>query len=111
MTLFAKTVVEAQPWLVDPKCLPIPWRPVERKPKLKLAVMWHDGMVAPTPPVARALAETVEKLKAAGHEIVQWDPVLHPKGLEILVRRIRFICVPVINKIGTNVCRRWRGEC
>lgn len=86
ITLFAKTVVDAEPWQVDAKVLPIPWRAVERKKKLKIAVLWNDGMVIPTPPVERALKETVEKLKKAGHEIIDWDPVLHPKLLHILVR-------------------------
>jgi amidase len=85
MTFYSKTVVDSQPWLVDPKCVPIPWRTVEPKQKLKIAVLWNDRVVAPTPPVARALRETVEKLKAAGHEIVEWDPVLHPKAVEFLV--------------------------
>ncbi|KAF1993945.1 acetamidase [Amniculicola lignicola CBS 123094] len=87
IVLFAKTVVDAQPWLQDPKCLPIPWRSVEKKKKkLKLAVLWDDGMVAPTPPVARALRETVEKLNKAGHEILDWNPTLHSQGLDILGR-------------------------
>jgi amidase len=84
--LYSKAVVDAQPWLVDPKCLPIPWRTVEPKKKLKIAVLWNDGIVMPTPPITRALKETVEKLKAAGHELVNWDPVLHPKALDFLVR-------------------------
>ncbi|KAJ4292734.1 hypothetical protein N0V90_009397 [Kalmusia sp. IMI 367209] len=84
---YSKAVVDAQPWLVDPKVLPIPWRSVEHKSTLKIAVLWNDGLVVPTPPVTRALKETVEKLKAAGHEIVgDWDPVLHPKALDILGR-------------------------
>lgn len=83
--LFSKAVVDAQPWLVDPKCLPIPWREIEPKTKLKIAVLWNDGVVLPTPPVARAMQETVEKLKAAGHEIVDWNPKLHPKAVEFLV--------------------------
>jgi amidase len=85
ITFYAKAVIDAQPWLVDPKCVPIPWRPVEPKQKLKIAVLWNDGVVAPTPPVARALKETVAKLKAAGHDIVDWDPRLHPKAIEFLV--------------------------
>ncbi|KAF2713668.1 amidase [Pleomassaria siparia CBS 279.74] len=84
--LFAKTVVDSQPWLLDPKCLPIPWRPIENKTKLKLAVLWNDGIVVPTPPVTRALKETVEQLKKAGHEIIEWDPVLHSKALQLLGR-------------------------
>lgn len=87
IVLFSKTIVDAQPWLQDPKCLPIPWRPVEDKKSLKIAVLWNDGVVKPTPPVTRALKETVEKLKKAGHEIVEWNPVLHPKALQLLVSR------------------------
>lgn len=85
IVLFSKTIVDSQPWLVDPKVLPIPWRPVERKRKLKLAVLWNDGLVVPTPPVIRALKETVAKLKQAGHEVIEWNPALHLKALELLV--------------------------
>jgi len=83
--LFAKTIVDSEPWLLDPKCLPIPWRSVEQKKKLKLAVVWNDPLVIPTPPVTRALKETVEKLKQAGHDIIEWDSTLHPKALQLLV--------------------------
>ena len=85
ITLFSKSIVDSEPWKVDAKVLPIPWRPVERKKKLKLAVLWNDGLVVPTPPVTRALRETVDKLKNAGHEIIEWDPVLHPQLLQTLV--------------------------
>lgn len=85
IALYSEAVIDAQPWLVDPKCIPIPWRHVEPKRRLKIAALWNDGVVAPTPPVARALKVTVEKLKAAGHEIVDWDPRLHAKAIELLV--------------------------
>lgn len=39
--------------------------------------MYHDAIVHPHPPVTRALNETVAALEKAGHEVVQWDPVLH----------------------------------
>ncbi|KAF2751605.1 amidase [Sporormia fimetaria CBS 119925] len=84
VVFYSKTVVDAQPWTVDPKCVPIPWRSVEPKPKLKIAVIWNDGIVTPTPPVARAMKETVEKLKNAGHEVVEWDPALHATALQYL---------------------------
>lgn len=86
IVLYSKTIIDQQPWLHDPKCLPIPWRAVEPKRKLKLAVMWNDGLVTPTPPVARALRETVEKLKAAGHELVDWKPTNHTEILTMLRR-------------------------
>jgi len=83
--LFSKSVIESEPWLVDPKCLPIPWRVVEPPKKLKIAVVRHDGLVMPTPPVKRALEVTVEKLRAAGHEVVEWDCEGYAKALSLLV--------------------------
>jgi amidase len=87
IAMYSKAVIDAKPWLVDPTMLPIPWQPAELKSKLKIAVMWNDGIVLPTPPVTRALKETAQKLKNAGHELVEWDPKhLHRKALELLVR-------------------------
>jgi amidase len=85
ITMYSKAIVDAKPWLVDPKMLPIPWREVELKEKLKIAVLWNDGVCSPTPPVTRALRQTVDKLKKAGHEVVDWDPKLHPLALDFLV--------------------------
>lgn len=86
IALYSKTIIDQQPWFQDPKCLPIPWRAVEPKKHLKLAVCWHDGIVTPTPPVARALRETVQRLRAAGHEIVKWNPEEHKRILTLLRR-------------------------
>jgi amidase len=86
--LFSSIVTNAQPWLQDPKCVPLPWRHVEPKNRLKLAVLWHDGMVRPTPPVRRALRETVEKLRKAGHEVVDWELKGHRQAVEILARAL-----------------------
>lgn len=85
LTLFAKSVVDAQPWLKDSKALPIPWRDVRLEKKLKLGVIWNDRTVAPTPPVQRALRATVEKLRQAGHEVVDWDATSHSRALSLLV--------------------------
>lgn len=84
--MYSKAVIDSQPWLLDPKMLPIPWRQVELKKKLKIAVLWNDGICMPTPPVTRALKETTESLKKAGHEVIEWDPKLHAKALELLGR-------------------------
>lgn len=86
LVLEARTVVGARPWLHDPRMLPLPWREADVPEGLKIAVMWHDGMVVPTPPVTRALKETVEKLKTAGHEITEWDPKDQAQGLSLLGR-------------------------
>lgn len=86
LELYSKSVVDRQTWLHDPRCVPIPWRTIELPAKLRIAVMWDDGMVRPTPPVARALKQTVEKLRAAGVEVVDWDPVDQKQGLSLLAR-------------------------
>jgi amidase len=83
---YSKAVINSQQWMLDPKVLPIPWREVEQKKKLKIAVLWNDGICMPTPPITRALKHTTESLKKAGHEIVEWDPKWHAKALELLGR-------------------------
>ncbi|KAI0441712.1 amidase [Xylaria telfairii] len=83
---YCKTVVDSEPWHRDPRCLPIPWRPASLPSKLKVAVLWHDSIVLPTPPVTRALRHTVERLRAAGHEIVDWSPEDQVEGLRLLDR-------------------------
>lgn len=56
------------------------------KRTLKIAVLWDDGIVSPTPPVTRALKETVDRLRKAGHEIIDWEPTWHQNLLSILSR-------------------------
>jgi amidase len=84
--LYCKAVLEQRPWLHDPRCIPLSWRDVvpDDKP-LKIGVMWHDELVRPTPPVLKALRETVEKLKKAGHEFVDWEPIGHLEAILQLV--------------------------
>lgn len=56
----------------DVSCVPVPWRDVpQTTEKLTFGLLMDDEVVTPHPPVVRALNETVEKLKAAGHEGTQ----------------------------------------
>lgn len=82
--LFMKTIIDAKPWLNEPSLVPIPWRANESHlakssgKKLKVGVIWHDGVVKPHPPVVRALQEVVDKLKnVQSVEIVEWKPYKH----------------------------------
>jgi amidase len=86
IVMYSKAIIGAQPWKLDPKIIPIPWRQLDSPKKLKIAVLWNDGICTPTPPVTRALKETSDKLKEAGHEVLEWDPKLHGKALELLGR-------------------------
>ncbi|KAI1393791.1 amidase [Hypoxylon trugodes] len=86
LEFYSKTVIDAEPWNVDPRCLPIPWRPVNLPAKLKIGVMRDDGMARPTPPVSRAIDRVVDQLKAAGHEIIEWSSEDQGQGLQLLSR-------------------------
>ncbi|KAK8074623.1 amidase [Apiospora hydei] len=92
LEIYCRAVVDAEPWHdADPRCLPIPWR-MPAPPlsgdnrKLKIAVMWDDGMALPTPPVTRALRQTVASLQEAGHDIVEWSSRDQAQGLDLLNR-------------------------
>ena len=57
LELFSRVVVGAEPWRVDPKCVPIPWRSVKIAEKLRIGVVWHDEIV---------MYERVQEQKAIG---------------------------------------------
>jgi amidase len=72
-----KTVIDSRPWLKEPSLFPFPWRDevsyIERASggKLKIGVMWDDGVVKPHPPITRALEEVVQSLRMVpGIEVV-----------------------------------------
>ncbi|KAL8637989.1 MAG: hypothetical protein Q9228_004813 [Teloschistes exilis] len=92
--LFMKTILAAKPWMTEPALLPIPWRdhishlpatPQGHK-KLKIAVLWHDGVVRPHPPITRALHSIVQKLKSFPDlfTVVDWHPYNHDEAWEIV---------------------------
>jgi amidase len=87
--LFIKTIIEAKPWYKEPSLLPFPWREEDffKDKKLKVAVLWDDGVVRPHPPVTRALKQLVSKLQGKLNiEIVEWKPYKHDLAWEIIVR-------------------------
>ncbi|KAK9449118.1 amidase signature domain-containing protein [Limtongia smithiae] len=72
--LLMKTITDAEPWLYDPSCQYLPWNePAPLGRKLALGVIRFDTEVQTLPPVRRALEETVAKLKAAGHDLVEME--------------------------------------
>jgi len=90
MVTVTKSVIDAEPWRLDPKVVPIPWRDwiyeeAQSRP-LVIGVMIDDGVVKVHPPIERALKELTAKLEEAGHELVDWEPSLHKECIEIMVR-------------------------
>lgn len=77
LRIFFKTVLAAEPWLSDPKCLEIPWRQ-DRADKMKnrpltFGIIKWDRLIMPHPPVLRGVRMVAEALKTAGHEIIEFD--------------------------------------
>ncbi|KAL9013814.1 MAG: hypothetical protein Q9173_001507 [Seirophora scorigena] len=89
--LFMKTVLSAEPWRIEPSCVPIPWRyqdthlAISQVEKLRIAVLWCDGVVQPHPPVTRALKEVVTKFQDIPEiEVSTWKPYKHNEAWEII---------------------------
>jgi len=90
--LFMRTLIDAQPWLIEPSLIPLPWRSNPAgfggsRKKLRVAVMTWDGIVQPHPPVQRALEEVA--IKMLGNElidVVHWEPTGSEEAWEIIVR-------------------------
>ena len=82
LKLIFKSVLSQQPWLHDPLALEIPWRDAMEQEALELvnksktsqgqlafAVMKHNNMVHPHPPVARAVQIVTRVLGRLGHKV------------------------------------------
>ncbi|KAL1994473.1 hypothetical protein VTN49DRAFT_1943 [Thermomyces lanuginosus] len=78
LTYFTRSIIQMQPWKYDYTVHPIAWRADEEKEaaekKLRVGVLRSDGVVPPTPAIARALDTTVDALIAAGHTVVEVIP-------------------------------------
>ncbi|KIV95041.1 hypothetical protein PV10_02747 [Exophiala mesophila] len=83
LELICKTWTDDEPWRMDPSIVPKPWIKQDPPKKVTIGVIAFDEVVMPHPPVQRALRETIKKLKAAGHEVVEMKPYKHGYSWEI----------------------------
>ncbi|TXT04821.1 hypothetical protein VHUM_04089 [Vanrija humicola] len=90
LELYMRVMGAAQPWLSEPVVESKPWREVAAPTKLRIGVLEDDGVIRPVAPVRRALAAAVEKLKAAGHEIVPYKQYDYAENWDVL-RKLYFI--------------------
>ncbi|KAI0173267.1 amidase [Hypoxylon sp. FL1284] len=88
--LFAKAVVDQQPWLRQPSLVAMDWRdpaPFFPDRKVRVGVLYDDEVVRPHPPVLRAMTELVEKLKGSPNvELVDWKPWKHDLAWSIIAK-------------------------
>ncbi|KAK6846198.1 amidase [Apiospora arundinis] len=91
--LLTKSILSAEPWLHDPLVAEIPWRgDLEAQTKeliassqLSVGFLDHDGIVAPHPPLKRALALLRGVVARSGNQAFEWQPpdYLHPRVAEL----------------------------
>lgn len=88
INLFMDVMLKSDLWRYDPWVIPKKWTPFhfDSGRPMKLAVLWHDGVVKPHPPTTRALREVVEACKVSGMTVVNWTPLEHEKSWDIVSR-------------------------
>jgi amidase len=77
----------AEPWLLDPNVVPIPWRQdvfeqVQQRP-LTIGLILDDGIVKPHPEVQLAVQRAAALFEQAGHKIIPWTTSEHMACIEI----------------------------
>lgn len=85
--------------------------------KLRVGVLYNDGVVRPHPPILRAITELAEKLKGSPNiDVVEWKPWKHDLSWSIIVRSSSpftlsfWLLIHIANKsAGEHILlRRWR---
>ncbi|KAE8419758.1 amidase signature domain-containing protein [Aspergillus pseudocaelatus] len=77
LELFMKSILDQEPWRKDASLTPVPWRSVRTLANLTIGILKDDGIVRPHPPVSRAIKIAEDKLRAAGVNVVEWEPFQH----------------------------------
>ena len=90
LELFCRVMLDAQPWLMEPPLLEMPWNKAAAKghglpEKLSIAILWDDGVFTPDPPITLALEKYRNSLIAAGHDVIDWQPLNHKEGWNLIV--------------------------
>lgn len=137
MDLFIRVILAAQPWKQDVTLTPLPWRDVDdrgwgagfegwsgRCGKLRIGVMWEDGVVRPVKPVRRALETMVRTLEThPGVELVDFVGESVAEIWSITVRSRRKVAFDsrtltshsrscITSTAGASCVRRWaRSPC
>ena len=98
LKLLTQALLSTSPWLHDPLVHEIPWRddtydaiidPLKRiNQRMAFGVLRHDGVVAPMPPVARAVDVVVHALERLGHKVIEWKPTVPHKDITDICNRI-----------------------
>ncbi|KAL1868415.1 hypothetical protein VTK73DRAFT_3709 [Phialemonium thermophilum] len=91
LELFFQIVSDAQPWLKE-YLLGFPWTSNMGKlpAKLTVGIMVWDEVVMPHPYITRVIKETAEKLRNAGHEVIEFQPYEHKRAWDEIILPLYF---------------------
>ncbi|PLB50669.1 amidase [Aspergillus steynii IBT 23096] len=88
---YMQALPAVEPWMIDPHVAAVPWRShlasVGAR-RLKIGFLVDDGVVKVQPPIARAVREVVDALKAAGHEVFEWDASSHGHAYSLWLKAV-----------------------
>ncbi|KAI1775758.1 amidase [Hypoxylon cercidicola] len=88
--LFTKAILDRKPWLRQQSLVGMDWRDEAQffpDRKLRVGVIYDDGVVRPHPPVLRTMTELVAKLKKSPNiELVDWKPWKHDLAWSIIAK-------------------------
>ena len=100
LKLWFDVVLGTRPWLREYNIAPIPWHTntipfgthpdiTPLPPKVRIGVMWNDGVVVPQPPIQRAMKALVGALEEQGSfEIKDFTPYRHGEMDRLVVRTL-----------------------
>lgn len=86
----SRLLANAEPWTMDPRCVPLPWREDKfqdaKSRQLTVGLVMDDGVVRVHPPIARALQSMADKLRSAGHRVLEgtWPIADHKTCVDIM---------------------------
>ncbi|OQV02269.1 hypothetical protein CLAIMM_07499 isoform 1 [Cladophialophora immunda] len=85
LDLFCRVATQAKPWYLDVNVVAMDWKTMPTiGRKLVIGVMKSDGVVRPHPPILDALDKAEATLKAAGHDVIRFEPYQSQRCWDIL---------------------------
>jgi Asp-tRNA(Asn)/Glu-tRNA(Gln) amidotransferase A subunit family amidase len=73
--MFMEHALSTEPWKRDQSLVAIPWRTPTLPKKIRVGIMWHDGVVYPHPPITRGLKEVKAAMEKYPDlfEVTDWE--------------------------------------
>ncbi|CAI6331772.1 unnamed protein product [Periconia digitata] len=92
LRIAVETILQAQPWLVDPLVIEKPFststylNALAPKTPLCFAVMETDGVVNPVSPILRGIRKVASTLEKHDHKVIKWTPPSHSTLIDLAMR-------------------------